>query len=403
MPEARVRWTEEPTGAKFYLTVMKVMGNGNSLDAAQLCSMAQRQTRLTDFGDPQIATRLTVLASSIDREANLHRTGRFLLKNYLVQLLKSRLVMEKTWKDLGPTSNGAIEAPIFITGIPRSGSTFLHELLALDPANRVLSAWEILEPIGRYEALRRWKTAMSLWVFRRLARGADAVHPLRANSPHECVSIHSYSMLSREFGTMLRVPTYDAFLDQIDFTPAYVWQKRFMQRSFFNGHVRWVLKAPDHAYSLDALFKVFPDAIIVQTHRAPMQVIKSATRLAYVVRKAFTNDVNIEETARGEAAALQEKISKITRFRDEHPELEGRFIDVVYHKVVSNPVGVIEDIYDKLGIPFDKPVRECVARVARERGPYSQQGLARPLREADTDGLIDAGQFAGYGKHFGVG
>src|SRR4051812_39541321 len=124
---------------------MKVNGRGTVLDPTQLFAAAQRQTGLADFGDPQIATRLTVLTESIEREANPHRMGRFLLKNYLLQLLKSRLVMEQAWKDEGPTLNGAIRAPIFITGIPRSGSTFLHELLAEDPANRVLSAWEILE------------------------------------------------------------------------------------------------------------------------------------------------------------------------------------------------------------------------------------------------------------------
>lgn len=381
---------------------MKLREKRSGIDSAQLYTRAQRQTGLDDFGDPDVLARLTVLADSIEREANLHRMGRFLIRNYLLQLLKSRLVMEQMWKDMGPTRNGAIKAPIFITGIPRSGSTFLHELLAADPANRVLSAWEILEPIGRCEPLRRWKTAMSLWVFRRLTRGADAVHPLRANSPHECVSLHSYSLLSREFGTMLRVPAYDAFLDQIDFTPAYVWQKRFMERAHFDGHARWVLKAPDHAYSLDALFKVFPDAIIIQTHRAPRQVIKSATRLVYVVRKPFSNNLDLEQIARGEAEALQAKISKITEFREKRTDFADRFIDVTYQKLIADPVNMIEQIYERLNYPFGEQARREVERRAVQSGRYSQHGLNRKLRTMRADESVDADQFAVYSKQFGV-
>jgi hypothetical protein len=267
-----------------------------------------------------------------------------------------------------------------------------------------LAAWEILEPLGRSPAFRKLRTAMSLWVFRRLARGADAVHPLRANSPHECVSLHSYTLLSREFGTMLQVPTYDAFLGQIDFAPAYVWQKRFMERAQSNGSARrWVLKAPDHSYSLDSLFKVFPDAIVIQTHREPMQVVKSATRLAYVVRKVFSSDLNVEKIARGEAEALHEKISRITQFREQRPDLEDRFIDVKYNKLIADPVRTVRQIYDRLDLAFSEQMERNVLRLAAQRGRYSQKGLARRLREARTEELVDEGQFAGYSKQFGTG
>lgn len=376
---------------------MSLSAKRNGLDPAQLYSTARRQTGSEDFGDPQIATRLTVLTASIEREANLHRMGRFLIRNYLSQLLKTRLLLEQSWKGAKSNGDGAVRAPIFITGIPRSGSTFLHELLAADPGNRTLAAWEMLEPLGSNAALRKWKTGFSLWVFRRLARGADAVHPLRANSPHECVSLHSYTLLSREFGTMLRVPTYDAFLDEVDFSPAYAWQKRFMQRLQPDGAARrWVLKAPDHSLSLAALFKVFPDAIVIQTHREPMQVVKSATRLTFVVRKAFSNDVDVEEVARGEAAALEDKISKISKFREARPDLKDRFVDVGYKQLTSDPVRMVEQIYERVGLPMTESARRQVSQLALQRGKYSQRGLTRQLRETNADELIDPRQFAGY-------
>ncbi len=382
---------------------MKLTETRGGIDPVELYSRAQSQTGLQDFGDSQIGLRLTVLGASIEQEANLHTVGRFLIRNYLCQLLKSRLVLEQAWKAAGPVANGGVKSPVFITGIPRSGSTFLHELLAGDEANRVLSAWELLEPIGGSVALRKFRTGMSLWVFRRLAPGADAVHPLRANSPHECVSLHSYSLLSREFGTMLRVPTYDAFLDQIDFTPAYIWQKRFMERTQSEGRVgRWILKAPDHAYALDSLFKVFPDAMVIQTHREPMQVVKSATRMAFVVRKAFSNDLDLEQIARGEAEALQQKITRITQFRQQRPDLENRFIDVTYTNLTADPLKTMRQIYDRLGFAFGEQTERNVLQLAAQRGRYSQKGLTRKLRETKADELVDADQFAGYGKQFGA-
>lgn len=383
---------------------MKLREKRSSLDAVQLYAKARCQTGLEDFGEPQIALRLTVLVASIEREANLHRVGRFLIRNYLCQLLESRLLLEQLWKAARPVGNGTIDSPIFITGIPRSGSSFLHDLLASDGANRALLAWEILEPLGRFPMLRKLRTAMSLWVFRRLTRGADAVHPLRANSPHECVSLHSYSLLSREFGTMLQVPTYDAFLDEMDFTPAYVWQKRFLQRAQGDGPaLRWVLKAPDHAYSLDALFKVFPDALVIQTHREPKQVIKSATRLAYVVRRVFSNDLDIEQIARGEAEALQEKITRITQFRERRPDLNERFIDVNYNQLIADPVKVVRQIYGRIGLALTAQAERNVLQLALRNGRYSQKGLARRLRNMRADELVDMGQFAGYSKQFGAG
>ena len=201
---------------------------------------------------------------------------------------------------------------------------------------------------------------------------------------------------------MLRVPAYDAFLDETDFTPAYVWQKRFMQRANSNGHARWVLKAPDHAYSLDALFKVFPDAIIIQTHRAPMEVIKSATRLAYVVRKPFSDALDLEQIAPAEAEALQKKISKITRFRDTRPELAGRFIDVTYHKLTSEPLKMIEEIYERLHCPLGENARHQMQRLAMRSGRYSQHALSSQLRATRADQCIDAGQFAGYSEQLGL-
>src|SRR6202012_5563271 len=139
---------------------------------------------------------------------------------------------------------------VFITGMPRSGSTFLHELLAQDPDNRAPLVWEVMFPLPapeetRRQALRVFKAGACLWWFRRLVRQADCIYPIRARTPHECVAIHSYTLLSEEFISTCRIPTYETFLRSSDLTAVYQWEKCFLQHlQQFQPDRRWVLKAP---------------------------------------------------------------------------------------------------------------------------------------------------------------
>ena len=142
--------------------------------------------------------------------------------------------------------------------------------------------WEVMFPIATGSQApkevdpRVRKAEASLWWFRRLAPGADSVYPMRAWTPHECVAIHSYTLLSEEFVSTCHIPTYEAFLHTADLGPTYLWQKRFLQYLQLGcSNRRWVLKSPDHVYGLDKLLTVFPDAVIIQTHRNPVQVVMS--------------------------------------------------------------------------------------------------------------------------------
>src|SRR6185503_9816843 len=243
-----------------------------SLENATLCNEARRRAGLEDFGDTEIERRLFVLTASMEREANLHLLGRFLARMHLRNILETRLQLVDLWKKSDSQREYPIERPIFITGMPRSGSTFLHELLMQDSDHRAPLAWEVMFPIRpRLENgtdPRIKKAEARLWWFRRIAPAADAVHPMRARTPHECVAIHSYTLLSQEFATIFYIPSYSAFLDAGDLTPAYAWQKRFLQHLQKGAPIRrWALKAPDHIFSLEALFAVFPDAMIIQMHR----------------------------------------------------------------------------------------------------------------------------------------
>ena len=263
-------------------------------DGEALSAKARRATGLEDFGASPIDEPLSVLADSLEREATLHPLGRFLMRMHLLDVLKTRLRLVDAWKQQPQEEAETVSRPIFITGTPRSGSTFLHELLAADPALRAPRVWEVMFPVAANEPdtgwrdRRVWNAATNLWWFRRLSPGADAVYPMRARTPHECVAIHSITLLSEEFVSSCRVPAYEAFLRSADLVPAYRWERRFLQHLQQKQRAaRWVLKAPDHVYGLDALFAVFPDAVVIQTHRDPLQVLKSSIHLNWVLRGLY--------------------------------------------------------------------------------------------------------------------
>jgi hypothetical protein len=380
-----------------------------SLESEALCAEARRRTRLEHFGDPPLQPALSALTQSLEKEANLHPLGRFLMRSHLLGLLETRLRLAELWgRQSEALGNSPISRPIFITGMPRSGSTFLHELMAEDPDNRVPRVWEVMFPIaprhaghgGRDSRVR--KTASCLWWYRRLAPRADAVHPLRAWTPHECVAIHSHTLLSEEFVTTCHVPGYEAFLRASNLGPAYTFQRRFLQHLQSGGPLkRWVLKSPDHVFGLEAIFSVFPDAQIIQTHRNPLEVLRSLNQLNDVVRRVFARPADQAQSDAREAQVLEANMERFIRFRDHHPSLADRFIDVNYPELVAAPLETARRIYEKLEIPFTQAAATRMHRLAAGRGRYRKPPMDSAARPR-LDAAAEARRFERYCARFGV-
>jgi hypothetical protein len=215
------------------------------------------------------------------------------------------------------------------------------------------------------------KAEACLWWFRRLAPLADAVYPMRASTPHECVGIHSYTMLSEEFVITCRIPAYEAFLREGNLGPAYAWQKRFLQYlQLSDPNKNWILKSPEHVYGLDHLLSVFPDAVVIQTHRNPLEVLKSSLHLNEVLERVFAYPGDRALTGIREARSLIESMDAIRSFREAHPEFAGRFVDVHYNELVSNPFEVVRQIYQRLDRHLAEPASEKIQRLAAGRSRY---------------------------------
>lgn len=381
-----------------------------SLENGAICDEARRRTGLEDFGDPPIDPALTPLVNSLELEANLHPLGRFLMRVHLRDLLETRLRLTQAWSERSKVLEiSVIKQPIFITGVPRSGSTFLQELLAEDPENRAPRVWEVMFPIPtgsnppkRMDPRVR-KAEACLWWFRRLALGADSVYPMRAWTPYECVAIHSYTLLSEEFVSICRVPTYEAFLHAADLGPTYRWQRRFLQHLQLGcSNKRWVLKSPDHVYGLDKLLTVFPDAAVIQTHRNPVDALRSQIQLTRVLEGMFGRPAKSDQLAMREARKVGQILDHIIRFRDARPEVAGRFIDVKYRELVSDPLAVVRRIYERLDIRLTEAVAERMRRLASARSRYQKRRRAS-LTSPDLGflGTTDTHRFQNYCSRFG--
>jgi hypothetical protein len=380
------------------------------LQSEALCAEARHRTGLEDFGDPPIEPALSILVNSLEAEADLHPLGRLFMHVHLREILETRLRLTQAWNRRSEDLEARlIQRPLFITGMPRSGSTFLHELLAEDPENRVPRVWEVMFPVPSRHRVRSEvdprvrKAETSLWWFRRLAPGADAAYPMRAWTPHECVAIHSYTLLSEEFVSVCRIPAYEAFLRQADLGPVYSWQKRFLQHLQLDcPSRRWVLKCPDHVYGLEELLAVFPEAVIIQTHRNPFEVLRSGSQLTDILQRLFARVSDRDQLGEREARMLGEAMERITRFRDARPELAGRFIDVKYGELVTDPLAVVRRIYQHCDTRLTEVAAERMRRLAGNRSRYRGRQASPTLADLGLDEPAETRRFEAYCSRFGI-
>jgi hypothetical protein len=380
------------------------------LDSTQLCTQARRKTGLDDFGEPSVEPALSILANSLETEANLHPLGRFLVRIHLLGILGARLKFNSQYRAHEHEFEDSLAlAPIFITGMPRSGSTFLHELIVQDQSLRAPRVWEVMSPADAatpdrgWRDLRVWNTAWCLWCFRRLVRKVDAVYPMRARTPHECVAIQGHTLLSEEFISTAHVPAYERFLRAADLRPAYAWEKKFLRfLQATTPEQRWVLKSPDHVRGLEALFAEFPNALVVQTHRNPLDSLRSSIQLTEVLHRLYGRPRSRDQIARREAENLSSNMDRMIQFRDRHPELADRFIDVNYSELSEDPLRVVRRIFRHFDLPLSDETLARMQRLARSRSAYAGRHTAPTLAEVGLNPRAQWKLFGEYCRRFGI-
>jgi hypothetical protein len=240
------------------------------LEFESLLQAAQQRTGLTNFGDDAFHEPLRRLLDSCRNEARLNSIGKLVCTEDILQLMSNRLRIQRDSEKWPDIREHKIVAPLFITALPRSGTTLLHNLLAQDEREFYAPAtWEVMFPspppfAGQENKPRIRRAATNLTFFNWLVPEFRKIHPMSAHFPQECVAILSHSFMSDQFDSMFSIPAYQSWLEKQDMRPAYAYHRQFLQHLQYGAPTRrFVLKAPNHMFSIEALFTIYPDARII--------------------------------------------------------------------------------------------------------------------------------------------
>jgi len=375
----------------------------NLLDEDRLLDAARRQTGLDDFGDPSFREPLRRLLESLESEARLNALGKMATRYDVLRLLINRLRMEKDRKENPGIAGEAVRRPVIITGLPRTGTTLLHALLALDPAARAPLTWETVFPSPppereTYRVDRRIDIVGGRirW-FKLLVKGFDRIHPVGATLPEECLVIFGHSFRSYQFETTHRVPSYLDWLESEDLRPAYAEHRRFLQHLQWRcPGERWVLKAPAHLFDLGALFSTYPDARVVMTHRDPVEVAASNASLTATLRGAFSDAVDPREVGPESSRRWAGAMERALRFRDGGRAPAGSFLDLYYDDLVADPAGTVRKVYAAFDLPFPEGMERAIGDHLR-KNPKDRHG--RHLYTLEQFGLSREGEMRRYAAY----
>ncbi|MCL5024278.1 MAG: sulfotransferase [Nitrospirae bacterium] len=378
------------------------------LDANALLAGARRRTRLEDFGDPPCEEALRVLVDACNTEARLSFFGQFAARQHLQHLLDTRLRLESWWRQRPEILERPIDRPLIITGLPRSGTTFLHDLLAQDPAGRVPLTWETMFPLPSptqkpfARDARIAKAERQLRLFRRIKPDISKAHPVGALLPQECITLMSYVLQSDEFLCTFRIPSYESWLRTRDMTPVYAFHRRFLQHlQHLCPGERWVLKAPDHVHALKALCTVYPDAQLVFLHRDPLKVLGSVANLTKLLWSAFSSGIDPRQVGLDEARVLSEKVRNIMEFQGT-ASMTDRLINVRYLDLVRDPSATVRSIYERFGLALSFHAEECMRSFLQSGRNKNRMKHVYGIEDFGLDPAREDPHFAAYRERFGV-
>lgn len=352
----------------------------------RFCQAACRATGLDDFGDPYYRTGLRVLLRALRRDVRLTLIGRMLLRRSVTLALEQRLLIQQARKAQPELFAAPLLPPLVITGMPRSGTTFLHRLLAVDETMRAPVLRELVEPVagapGVRRSLRDLRLNIELAVMRFLNRELDARHFTRSDAPEECMFAMALSFRTILPWTLAPVHSYLAWYTHADRRQKYreyrdilaILQRRDPGR-------RLLLKAPDHLGSLSELIAAVPEALIVVCRRDPAVALTSFNSLINGLHQVTAHAA---DRVRMGQANLSFYAAETERYAAARRTWPGHILEVDYEALTRRPLEVVCDIYRRLGLPIgadlDERLRAFIAgnpKDMRGRHVYSPADFAQ--------------------------
>ncbi|MET0365403.1 MAG: sulfotransferase [Sphingobium sp.] len=345
------------------------------MDAQTLIDAARAETGLTDIGDERIWEGLNVLVASLNDEARLSDRGEASTGQRITQAIVNRLRVVDYLKQHPELRERPVDKPIFVFGLPRTGTTLVINLLNADPAHRSFLRWESfasVPPVKKGELstdprclAEQAKLDMSI----KYAPHISAIHHEDADSPSECQFSMAASFCAQLYDSNAHIPTYhDWLLHKADYRPAFEYHKQLLQLLQENEGGNWTLKNPWHPLFLDDLTAVYPDAQLVMTHRDPAEVVGSACSLVKHVRMMLSDHVDPEAVAHNLLETFDLMIARQDAYRAKHGQ--DAIYDILYTDMMRDPLGEMKKLYAR----FDRPFTAEVEASMQAFLAHNQQG-----------------------------
>lgn len=348
------------------LDMMAMMAPQCPLDADALHAQASADTGLHDFGPDDYRERLDVYLVALREIDGLHDAGVVNFYGQLLQLLKNRLLLTDLLRRHPEINDIELRSPIVIAGLPRTGTTHLHNLLAASPTFRTMPYWESNEPfpspneIGAEPDPRRARMDVAVGVVNLVMPHFPLMHEMTTDHVHEEIQLLANDISTMLFETLAEVPRWRDYYRAHDQAPHYQYlatQLKAMQ--FLRGGRRWLLKSPQHLEQVRVLDRVFPDSIVVFTHRDPVPVALSMVAMITYSARMHRSPVPVELIAHSWIDRLDQMLTALVHDRDAiGPE---RSIDIRFNDFMTDELAVAERVYALAGEPFNDAARQPIS------------------------------------------
>jgi len=359
----------------------------HKVDVEAILKIAKHNVGFDAFESEEFLIPLQILAAALDKEAKLSLRGREMVRWWIINCLSNRLCIENYVLENPDAEAENIVAPTIVVGLPRSGTTFLYNLLSRDADYQWFTTWEAAIPVwpAKFgDDVRRAITIERLAHQDLVAPKLKSIHNSEADAPEECQVLLQNTFKCEVFPLALRVPTYSAWLNtqnRVDSYNFYLKQLKIFQHQ--KKRKRWLLKSPTHMFSLEALLNVIPDARIIFIKRDPIEALPSACNLSYTLRRQFSDIVSKREIGlemKKQFEIANAKADSILRGLN-----KGRMAIVNYAEFIANPMSTIDNIYDDFGLKLSKSRRELMSLYSQEQSARKRPAHLYSLKEFGLD------------------
>ncbi|HEY1990342.1 MAG TPA: sulfotransferase [Acidimicrobiales bacterium] len=377
------------------------------LDVDRVEEDARSQTGLDDTGGDHYRNGLERLVAAMNDEGGLTEMGEIMQHARLTALLAARLRVEDTYRLHPEIDDEEIGGPVFVIGLPRTGTTALSQLVAADPQFRSLRLWESGSPVPPPETATQYTDPRiavaegNLALMNKAFPLMQTMHHTEATTATECQDLMGMSFRTVHFDGFARVPSYLEWVIDTDMKPTYLYHRRVLR--LLQWHcppTLWHLKTPVHMFALDALVDAYPNARFLWSHRDPVKVLGSVCSLIHYTRSWSSDRDDSVELGAEELDRWSVAIQRAMDFRERMGD--DRFADVSFSELQSDPLDALEKSLARIGLPFDDRSRASVAEWAGTHEPSSHGTHSYDLSDFGLDPDQIRERFAPYYEAFDV-